>query len=328
MNTKTTETILNILIFIGLVVLLFVVGYPQYKEAQPVKVRIGVDKFFGGLPFHVARIDTTRRYFSIEKVAPEFVNISGDPLEGLMKKEYEVCAVPWYKLLISPSINGDTVKAIGSITFKGIADAIIIPKGTKIKFLKDLNGKKIGYLNEESYLFDLIAPNLAIEKLTKYTKVPLSYDELITALPSKKVDAIFVLEPFRSYLLHAGDTILDEGLINRYIMPSMPYLAIVMRKKFVQDERLASFRMKNVIDGVLGYLRLKPEIGKQILVKNNDWPLDPTFLSNIRMPDFQRLAEVDIKTIETFQTYLVRNGIGTCGIKPQEFLFEKTDFKR
>ncbi|MEO0160732.1 MAG: ABC transporter substrate-binding protein [candidate division WOR-3 bacterium] len=328
MNRKTTEVILNILIFIGLLVLLFVVGYPQYKEAQPVKVRIGVDKFFSGLPFYVAQFDTTRRYFVIERVAPEFVNITGDPLEGLKRGEYEICAVPWYKLLISPSLNGDTVKAVGTITFKGIADAIIIPKGTKIKLLKDLNKKRIGYLIDEEYLFNLVAPNFAVEKLTNYTRVPLSRDELPTALSSKKVDALFVLEPFRSYLLFSGDTLLDEGLINRYVMPSMPYLAIVMRKKFVQEERLASFRMKNVLDGVLGYLRLKPEIGKQVLVRNNDWPMDPIFLSNMRMPDFQRLAEIDLKAIETFQTYLVRNGIGTCGIKPQEFLFEKTDFKR
>lgn len=328
MNTKTTETFLNILIFIGLLILLFVVGYPQYKEAQPVKVRIGVDNSFSGLPFYVAEADTTRRYFKIEKVIPEFVGIKGDPLEGIKRGDYDICAIPWYRLLISPAIDGDTIKAVGSIVFKGIADAIVIPKGTKIKFLKDLNGKKIGYLSDESYLFDLIAPNFAIEKLTKYTKVPLTVDELTTALSTKKVDALFVLEPYRSYLLFAGDTILDEGLINRYVMPSMPYLAIVLRKSFVQNQRLASLRLKNVVDGALGYLRLRPEIGKKVLVKKNSWSEDPTYLANIRIPDYQRLAEIDIKLIEQFQTYLVRNGIGTCGIKPQEFLFEKTDFRR
>uniref|UniRef100_A0A7V3VTJ1 SsuA/THI5-like domain-containing protein n=1 Tax=candidate division WOR-3 bacterium TaxID=2052148 RepID=A0A7V3VTJ1_UNCW3 len=328
MNIRATESILNVLIFIGLVILLFVVGYPQYKEAQPVKIKIGVDKSFGGLPFYVAEVDTTRRYFKLEKVTPEFVNIKDDPLEGLKRGDYDVGIVPWYKLLISPSLNGDTVKAVGSIAFKGIADAIIIPKGTKIKFLKDLNGKRIGYLADESYLFELLAPNFALEKLTKYTKVPLSAGELMTALSSKTVDALFVLEPYRSYLLFSGDTLLDEGLLNRYIMPSMPYFAIVMRKSFVNNNRLASFRIKNVIDGVLGYLRVHPEVGKQVLVRNNEWPEDQNLMSNLRMPDYQRLTEIDIKAIEGFQTYLVRNGIGTCGIKPQEFLFEKTDFKR
>ncbi|MEO0184373.1 MAG: ABC transporter substrate-binding protein [candidate division WOR-3 bacterium] len=328
MSAKTTEAILNILIFIGLLILLFVVGYPQYKEAQPIKIRIGVDKSFGSLPFYVAEVDTTRRYYKIEKVAPEFVTIKGDPLQGLKNGEYDICAVPWYNLLISPSIDGDTVKAMASISFKGISDAIIIPKGTKMKMLKDLNGKKIGYLIDDGYLFNLIAPNFATEKLTKFTKVPLTPEELGTAISSKKVDAIFLLEPYRSYMLYAGDTILDEGLVNRYVMPSMPYLAIVMRKSFVQGNRLASYRIRNVLEGVLGYLRLHPEIGKNVLVKNNEWSADPTFLASIRVPDYQRLSEVDIKGIEGYQTLLVRAGIGTCGIKPQEFVFEKIDFRR
>ncbi|MGQ9534660.1 MAG: ABC transporter substrate-binding protein [bacterium] len=328
MSKRATEAILNIFIFIGLLILLFVVGYPQYKEAQPSKLRIGVDKSFGSLPFYVARVDTTRRYFNIEKVEPEFVTIKGDPLEGLKRGEYDICAVPWYSLLISPSINGDTVKALCSIALKGYSDALIIPKGTKMRLLKDLNGKKIGYLNDESYLFDLIAPNLQSEKLTKFTKVPLAIEELETALSSKRVDAVFVLEPYRSHMLYGGDTILDEGLINRYIMPSMPYLAIVMRKSFVQNNRLASYRLKNVLEGVLGYIRLHPEIAKNTLVKNNDWSADPTYLAGIRIPEYQRLSEIDIKGIENYQTFLVKQGIGTCGIKPQEFLFEKLDFRR
>lgn len=328
MNTRATEAILNIFIFIGLLILLFVVGYPQYKEAQPSKIRIGVDKSFGSLPFYVAQVDTTRRYFKIEKVEPEFVKIKGDPLEGLKRGDYDICAVPWYNLLISPSSNGDTVKALCSVAFKGFSDAVIIPKGTRMKFLKDLNGKKIGYLTDESYLFDLIAPNLQLEKLTKFTRVPLTIEELETALSSKKVDAVFITEPYRSHMVYAGDTILDEGLINRYIIPSMPYLAIVMRKSFVQNNRLASYRLKNVLEGVLGYLRLHPEIAKNALVKNNDWSADPTYLASIRIPDYQRLSEIDIKGIENYQTFLVKVGIGTCGIKPQEFLFEKFDFRR
>ncbi len=328
MSARTTEVILNLFIFIGLLVLLFVVGFPQYKEAQPAKVRIGVDKSFGALPFYIAQIDTTRRYFKIEKVVPEFKPITSNPLEGLKNGEYDICAVPWYNLIISPSLNGDTVKALGSISFRGYYDAIVIPKGTRMKLLKDLNGKKIGYLINDTYLFNLIEPNLANEKLTKYTKVPLTVEELPTALSSRKVDAVFVLEPYLSNMLYTGDTILDEGLINRYIMPSLPYLAIVMRKDYVKNERVASYRIKNVFEGVLGYLRMHPEIGKNALTKNNDWPADPTYLASIKMPEYQRLSEIDIKGIENFQTFLVRAGIGTCGIKPQEFLFEKIDFRR
>jgi hypothetical protein len=35
-----------------------------------------------------------------------------------------------------------------------------------------------------------------------------------------------------------------------------------------------------------------------------------------------------VKSIENFQTDLVKRGIGTCGIKPMEFLFQRSDFVR
>ncbi|MEO0215801.1 MAG: ABC transporter substrate-binding protein [candidate division WOR-3 bacterium] len=327
MSVRATERILNVLIFIGFVVLLFVVGYPQYKEAQPVHIRFGVDKFYGALPFYVAKLDTTRRYFEIERIVPEFIDVGENPLEELKSGKFDIVAVPWYYLLLYPGSDGDTVKAICSIELKAISDAIIIPRNTKIKFLKDLNNKRIGLLKKDEYLFDLILPELGFEKLTKVNKVILQPEELSTAFTEKKVDALYLLEPHRSFFLHQGDTVLAEGFIYKYIMTPTPYLAIVMRKSFVKENRTAAFRLKNAIDGVLGFLRVHPEVGKSVLIRINDWPQDEVLVSNIRMPEYNRLTEVDFKNVENYQSFLVRRGIGTCGMKPQEFFFEKTDFK-
>ena len=60
----------------------------------------------------------------------------------------------------------------------------------------------------------------------------------------------------------------------------------------------------------------------------NDWPSDAALIMQIRAPDYQRLAEISKKNIEAFQTELVKMGISTCGIKPDEFLFKKIDFAR
>ncbi len=326
MNIRATETILNILIFIALLVLIFVVGYPQYKESQPVTIRIGVDKSLGALPFYVAEMDTSRRYFALEKIKPEFIPVTSNPLEELKNNKYDIVAVPWYYLLLSPSINGDTAKAICSIELKAISDAFIIPKNTKMKFLKDLNNKRVGYLAQDEYILDLILPTLEFEKLVN--KVLLQPEEITTALIDKKVDALYLLEPYRSYMLHHGDTILAEGFIYRNIMTTLPYLAIVMRKNFVKENNRAAFRMKNALDGVLGFLKVHPEVGKAVLVKIKEWTPDEVLLSNIRLPEYLRLTEVDLKNIENYQSWLVRKGYGTCGIKPQEFFFEKKDFKR
>ncbi len=118
MGIKPKERLLSVLIFIGALVLLFVVGYPQYKQSLPSQIRIGVDKSFTSVPFYVAEEDTTRQYFLLEKIDPVFVEIQGNPLQGLKDGQYDIVAVPWYWLMLSPASNGDTIKVMSSIEIK------------------------------------------------------------------------------------------------------------------------------------------------------------------------------------------------------------------
>lgn len=331
MGIKTKERLLNVLILIGALALLFVVGYPQYKESLPSEIRIGVDKSYASVPFYIAKEDTTRKYFDLEKVAPEFVEIQGDPLQGLKDGLYDIAAVPWYWLLISPAADGDTVKACGSIEIKSgkNLDAIVIPAKTNIKRLVDLKGKRLGYDINNEYLINLIITRMAEDKITKITPVPLQAEEIVSAFADGKADAIFVIDPYRGYLVRNGNQILMEGVISYYIIPSLPYVAIVMRKNFVKEEnKLAAIRVKNAVEATLSYLMRNPKVARDFVVKINGWVEDDDLSMSMRTPDFQRLAEVNLKNVENFQTTLVRMGIGTCGIKPSEFLFERTDFVR
>jgi len=328
MNTRGTEIVLNILIFISILALLFVVGYPQYKEAQPSKVKIGVDKSFGALPFYVAKFDTTRRYYQLEKLIPEFIEINDNPLEGIKNGAYDIAAVPWYLLIISPSYDGDTVRAFSSVDFKRVPDAIVISKKSKIKNLKGLEGKRLGYLTNDEYLVNLFLSDLEQEyRIKKLTKVFLQPYELTTAIIENKVDALYIVDPYLSYRLYEGDTILVEGLFTMFSrLSTLPYMAIVMRKSFVKNNTGAAIRLKNAIEATIGYLQVHPEVGKNTLLKINDWPSEPTLILYLRMPEYQRLSQVDLKAIENLQSLLVRKGISTCGIKPSEFLFEKSNF--
>lgn len=331
MTIKLKERLLNVLIFLGAVILLFVVGYPQYKESLPSKIKIGVDRSYNSLPFYVAEEDTSRRYFAIEKVEAEFVDINEDPLQGIKNGLYDVAAVPWYWLLISPSNNGDTVKACGSIELKSgkILDAIVVPKKSRIKRLKDLKGKQLGYLEGDEYLVNLILTKMEEEKITRVKKVPLQPEEIVSAFTDKIVDALYLLDPYRGYMVYQGSELLFEGLISYYIVPSMPYAAIVMRKNFVKDEdRLAAIRIKDAIEATLSYMTRNPDVAKRLIIKLNNWSSEGPLIHNIRTPEYQRLAEINLKNVENFQTELVRMGIGTCGVKPDEFLFDKLDFVR
>lgn len=331
MNIKAKEILLNILIFFGAVALLFVVGYPQYKESQPSKVRIGVDNSYGSLPFYVAKMDTSRQYFTIEKVEPEFVPVVGDPLQGIKDNLYDVVAVPWYQLLLSPVINGDTVKAIGSLEMRSgkSFDAIIIPDDSKIKRIRDLKGKRLGYISDDEYIINLILSRMEQEDITDVKRVPLGTDEIETVFANDSVDALYLLDPYLGYMTFMEYKVLMDGLISNYVMSSLPIAAIVISTDFVTgDNKLGAIRVRNAIEASLGYMMRNPDVARRLLVRIHNWPSEGQLVHFIRLPEFQRLAEINLKNVEMFQTELVRRGIGTCGIKPSEFLYDKLDFVR
>ena len=193
-----------------------------------------------------------------------------------------------------------------------------------------MKDKKLGFLVGDEYLVNLILQHLEEDyNVANVTKVPLQPEEIATALTEKKADALYLLDPYRGHMVYLGNIVLFEGLLSHYIMPSMPLAAIVMRKNFVKTEgRLAAIRTKNAIEATISYLARNPEIGKKYIIQINDWISDGALTLNIRMPDYQRLSEINVKNIERYQTELVRRGIGTCGLRPTEFLFAKTDFRR
>lgn len=332
MNIKSKERILSILIFFALVGLLFVVGYPIYTESQPSEVRFGVDKSYYSVPFYVALMDTTRNYFALEKVKAEFIEVTGDPLEGIKNGEYDVAVVPWYWLMISPSLNGDTVKAIGSLEMKSgrSLDAFIVPPNSKITKLRDLSGKRLGFLAHDEYLVNLVMAAMIEDlNLKRVEYVPLGVDEIRSAFEENKADVLYLFDPYRAYMIYAGNAVVAEGMASTYIVPNIPYGAIVMRKNFVTAEkRLAAIRAKNAVEAALGYLTRNPEVAKHYVLEINDMPDESGITTIMRTPEFERLPEVSVKSIEGMQTELVKRGIGTCGIKPSEFLFDRISFAR
>jgi ABC-type nitrate/sulfonate/bicarbonate transport system substrate-binding protein len=332
MNIKSTERLLTIFVILAVVCLLVVVGYPIYKGSLPSEVRFGVDKSYNTLPFYVAEMDTTRNYFALEKINAELVEIVGNPIEGIKSGEYDVAVVPWYWLLISPSLNGDTLKAFSSLEIRSgrSLDAFIVPPDSRIRRLRDLSGKRLGYLAREEYFVNLIMTKMTEDiNLKNVEYVPLQLNEIGGAFDEDKVDALYLLDPYRAYLLYLGNTALAEGLASTYIIPNIAYGAVVMRKNFVDSEnKLAAIRVKNAVEAALSYLARNPDIAKRYVLKINDYPEEGDLIMNMRTPEFERLAEIGVKGIENFQTDLVRRGIGTCGIKPTEFLFQKTDFAR
>jgi ABC-type nitrate/sulfonate/bicarbonate transport system substrate-binding protein len=329
LDRRVTQGILNVLIFLAVLALIAIVGLPQYRELKPSSVRIGVDRTYGGLPFYLAELDTSRQYYKLEKIKPLFVDIESGSLEKLKRGECDIASVSWYDLLLSPVVDNDTIKVLGSVELHTAADAIIIPKECRtIRSLKDLTGKRLGFIAGDEHLVNLVLQKMEQrDKIKNITRIPLRASEIATALKDNKADALFVLDPYRSYLLYLGYGMLLEGLVDTYLMTGFPYQAVVMKKNFAIRNKKAALRMKNTFDAVLGFIKVHPEVARNAVVMKNEWPLDGTLLLNIKLPEYLRLAEIDTKRIEQLQTLMVLSGAGSCGMKVQDLIFGAEVFK-
>jgi ABC-type nitrate/sulfonate/bicarbonate transport system substrate-binding protein len=188
----------------------------------------------------------------------------------------------------------------------------------------------LGFFAHDEYLVNLIMMEMSEDlNLKKVEYVPLSAEEVIRAFEDKKVDVLYVLDPYRAYMIYSGNLVIAEGLASTYVVPNIPYGAVVMRKEFVTTEnKLAAIRVKNAVEAAMAYVSRNPDVAKRYVLRLNGLPEEGEIATNMRAPEFERLAEVGVKSVENMQTELVKRGIGTCGIKPAEFLFEKVNFAR
>jgi ABC-type nitrate/sulfonate/bicarbonate transport system substrate-binding protein len=326
-NIRRAEILLNVLIIIAVLALIYVVGYPQVREAQPSKVRIGVGKDFASLLFLLPTMDSTRAYYRIEHVRPEFVSVGDDPLEGLRRGTCDIAVLPWYYLLTAPP-EDDTIKVIGSTYMKYVSDAVIVPESSSIKNLKDLGGKKLGYWSAEKYLVDLIFPKLEEQGLKKMTMVPLSAEEIPDAFRNRKADALYLLDPWRSYLLSRGDTTLIDGLAIMYISPNLPYLAVAGRKSYAVKDRRAAQRVKNVLEASISYFRTRPEAPRNLILKLYGWPAEGKLALDLKAPEYQRLTDINLKAVERYQAALEERGLLKNKTPAAQLLFDKAFFAK
>ena len=113
------------------------------------------------------------------------------------------------------------IKVVQGATYGGTGDAIVVPKGSDIKSVEDLKGKKVGVAEGSSANYNLLA---------QLDKAGLSYDDVqvenlqpadgLAAFSSGHLDAWAIWEPFTSQAeIEAGAQVITtgKGVVNGYV---------------------------------------------------------------------------------------------------------------
>ncbi|RYM05556.1 aliphatic sulfonate ABC transporter substrate-binding protein [Sporolactobacillus sp. THM7-7] len=135
--------------------------------------------------------------------------------------------------VISAQAAGIGFKEISNARLGQKADAILVQKGSSIKTVKDLKGKKIAVAKGSSG-FNLLyeALHSAGLKDTDVQIIQLQPDEAQAAFNAKKVDAWAIWEPFISYetIKHQASILLTENDLNN-LAPSF----LLVRSQFAKE---------------------------------------------------------------------------------------------
>ncbi|MCM3601115.1 aliphatic sulfonate ABC transporter substrate-binding protein [Robertmurraya korlensis] len=207
-------------------------GSKQSKNEEIV-VNIGVQGKIGILSYA-----QTHQYFEkafekegVKVVWNEFA--SGPPhFEALASGRLDFGSVGGTPVIAGQSGNVD-FKAIGVLSDGKKGNSIVIPKGSSIKELKDLKGKKIGVAKGSSaYNFLYMALDRAGLTDKDIEVIQLQPDEARPALDNGSIDAWSVWEPYvTTALFQTGAKVLVSGEDLNINAPSF----LIARTKFTKD---------------------------------------------------------------------------------------------
>jgi NitT/TauT family transport system substrate-binding protein len=182
-------------------------------------------------------------------------------------------------------------------------DGVIVPKGSDVKDLKDLEGKTVAVntLNNVSQ----IVVNTALEKAgadykkVKYVEVP--FPDMNPALESGRVDAAFQVEPGYSGGLAAG----GKSLSNSYeeMAPNYTVATYFASKQYIGENRDVVDRFVRAIEKSLDYASSHPDEARAIVGAYTKIPQEvidkmhlPVWKSDLNEPTIDQ-------TIEAAQKY-------------------------
>ena len=247
-------------------VLVYIIAQPG-KRAREIEVKLATVIDPGSLPFWVAEekgffeeVGIKYKPNEVNKVLDEFDNTISGAL-------YASFGIDFTYMLMK---TGGDMKLVRLLYYsKGKGDGIVV-KDTTIKSLKDLAGKRIGYYQNTRYnvILDAVLPTLIPKDTADTTKtelVGLSLDELDVSLDTRRVDALYLPEPYLSYFRNKeGYRILAEGVVFKDLVIDGTGITSAVNVSLRKD---AINRMKKALSKAIEYIKQHPDEAQKIMAK-------------------------------------------------------------
>ncbi len=318
--------LLTVIIILLSAVLVGIILYPQLQENRPQTLKFVSDSSVAALPFLVALNETL---FTPNRIIPE-ISYYSDPekaLDELFAGSVDIGIFPWSTVFKRIASTGDTLKVFMAIEFRPAlpVDAIVQPVKKKIKNLRELKGKKLGY---PPILRDYIPLVLSAANLTpaevKLTEAPVP--ALLSQLANGELDAIWLIEPFIS-TLDFGKFDTASAITTKYITGPFPAFAVGFSPQFLKKTtKIQRTRLKIALDAAVEKIDARPGEARITLGKfffDND-----SICNNVRLPQFQRITEINKPGVQVLANRLLGTGVLNDTIDAKDIFVQPAQMMR
>lgn len=318
--------LLNLIIFILVIVLLGIIIYPQWKENRPVTVHLGCDSTVSSTVWVVTN---QKGFFTKEKIIPDFKYYSDPELmfKALINQEIHCAILPWSTLLKRVRLVNDSFAALASGEFRTSIpiDALFTSPTLKdkIKTIKDLKNRRLGYPSEIKDIMPAVIKNIGF-KQNELKLIELPNSALISALQNNQVDAIIVIEPERTSAINTGLTLITEPILPKYLVAPFPGIAYVIKRDLLKTQPRIAYKLKLLLDGTVAFVDANVEESRAMFQKF--YSLDTLQYKNMYLPQFQKMVEINKGAIISLMTKMAdAESLATIDI--QQFFVEAGRFK-
>lgn len=266
-----------IAIAIGVSAYLFV-NQPQSTENNPVTVRIVYNKLIDSVPFFVANDKGYFKDANINVVAtPEqdaslitTALLSGQADVGLPVTSNDV-------FLIEEKEPGNLKLFLAGVeTTKNPLTMILVAQNSSISSVSELKGKRVGTLPGAvgEVLPEMIFKNYFDP--SQVTLVSLPPQDMINALTSGRVDAVWAVEPIQNIAIKSG---LAKPILlyaDTTIMNPLPVLGYAFSTTFVKEHPETAQKIVAIMQKAVDYMNANPDEARSILANDTGFPESAT----------------------------------------------------
>ena len=232
------------------------------------------------------------------KISPQLAEGGAAIVPSVVSGDYQIGFSNTTSLIIAGSKNLPiqiiSQGVLGGTGPEDAWDGVMVPKGSDVKDIKDLEGKTVAVntLNNVSQ----VVVNTALEKAgadpkrVKYVEVP--FPDMNAALESGRVDAAFEVEPGYSGALAAG----SKSVSNSYeeMAPNYTVATYFATKQYIGESRDVVERFVRAMQKSLDYASSHDDEAREIVGTYTEIP--PEVIDKMKLPVWK--SDLNEPTIE------------------------------